>query len=594
MSSFYLTLNTLQTGFTAAEESVRLLDSILGSNESSRALSSIITLVRSELTREDPRYSNGGGSFGLIEDGEADEAGEGEKKDGGGPSRSTVASLAALTKALTAFACLQTATHRRTLKTLKLRVVYDCTVVVDESSSTSSSSGTQGPLSSASTPPDMPFPTSPAAPPAPKWTDPGRYGGPANPPRLRPQASPLAPPSPSSSARSHQRAKSTSALSFTPLGNGDEAKEKERRSRQPSQNEAYDQPHLLTDVRGELEARATARGSPAGARSRSRRESVVLSPPSLSPGCEREGEEVVDEADLPSIRLDLEFPGLDLDFHGGGAAADLLDDTTEEEILRELEELCGGEDDEDGDGDEVMRRSSPELMRSGGGDGEGYVGDSEAFESLPPSPRPRSGSSDDDLHLSSTGSGISLELELALRSIEEQYRSFPPSPSSSTSTLPPVPRRPSPTTGQGRYSYEVSIEETTTTTETRTMKTIRMPGGFEGGLTSEGEDAGMAEGYSSSLSGSGREAEGEDEEWDDVTSPGAAGGSGYETAEEREARMPSAPNGAGEMARGRTASVAGLSRIETLERPEESKQKLTVRSRFSLLPPLCSRSQRER
>ncbi|GAA5943218.1 uncharacterized protein JCM15063_005295 [Sporobolomyces koalae] len=105
MSSFYLTLNTVHTISTAAEESVRTLDSILGSNESSRALSSIITLVRHELTHQDP--------------------------DSELAQRGTLASIAAMTKAITAFACLQTATHRRTLKELKLRVIYDCTVVVD-------------------------------------------------------------------------------------------------------------------------------------------------------------------------------------------------------------------------------------------------------------------------------------------------------------------------------------------------------------------------------------------------------------------------------------------------------------------------------
>ena len=40
-------------------------------------------------------------------------------------------SLTALTKALTAFVCLQTATHKRSLKEMRLRVVYDCTIVVE-------------------------------------------------------------------------------------------------------------------------------------------------------------------------------------------------------------------------------------------------------------------------------------------------------------------------------------------------------------------------------------------------------------------------------------------------------------------------------
>ena len=104
MSGFYLTMSTVQTGFSAAEESVKMLDGILGSNETSRALSSIITLVRQELT-QDPRFSPA--------------------------ERGAIASLTALTKALTAFACLQSATHKRTLKEMRLRVVYDCTIVIE-------------------------------------------------------------------------------------------------------------------------------------------------------------------------------------------------------------------------------------------------------------------------------------------------------------------------------------------------------------------------------------------------------------------------------------------------------------------------------
>lgn len=104
MSGFYLTMTTIQTGFSAAEESVKMLDGILGSNETSRALSSIITLVRKELT-QDPRFTPA--------------------------ERGAIASLTSLTKALTAFAVLQGATHKRTLKEMRLRVVYDCTIVVE-------------------------------------------------------------------------------------------------------------------------------------------------------------------------------------------------------------------------------------------------------------------------------------------------------------------------------------------------------------------------------------------------------------------------------------------------------------------------------
>ncbi|ORX38577.1 hypothetical protein BD324DRAFT_367527 [Kockovaella imperatae] len=101
MSGFYLTANAVQSAHFAAQESVALFDSLFGSNESSRALSSIITLVRTELL-EDERFK-------------AKEKGK-------------IASLTALTKALTAFACLQSATWKRTEAKLKTKVLYDCTV----------------------------------------------------------------------------------------------------------------------------------------------------------------------------------------------------------------------------------------------------------------------------------------------------------------------------------------------------------------------------------------------------------------------------------------------------------------------------------
>lgn len=95
MSGFYLTANTVQSASFAAHESVTLFDSLFGSNESSRALASIITLVRRELLEDD--------RFKAAEHGK-------------------VATLTALTKALTAFACLQNATWHSTAKRLKMKV----------------------------------------------------------------------------------------------------------------------------------------------------------------------------------------------------------------------------------------------------------------------------------------------------------------------------------------------------------------------------------------------------------------------------------------------------------------------------------------
>ena len=60
-----LTLSSSITGsaFAAAEESVRLIDGVFGSNESSRALAAIVLMVRRELTA-DPRFKPG--QHGIV------------------------------------------------------------------------------------------------------------------------------------------------------------------------------------------------------------------------------------------------------------------------------------------------------------------------------------------------------------------------------------------------------------------------------------------------------------------------------------------------------------------------------------------------
>lgn len=95
MSGFYLTSSAVQSAHYAAQESVALFDSIFGSNESSRALSSIISMVRRELL-EDERFK-------------AKEKGK-------------IASLTALTKAMTAFACLQNATWSRSSEKFRMKL----------------------------------------------------------------------------------------------------------------------------------------------------------------------------------------------------------------------------------------------------------------------------------------------------------------------------------------------------------------------------------------------------------------------------------------------------------------------------------------
>lgn len=100
MSGFQLVGSTLTAGIAAADESVRTVDGLFGSNETSRALSSFITLVRGEVNN-DHRFA----------------------------SDSTVSILNKLTKAVTAFAVLQNSTYKRSAKSMKMRVLYDCTVL---------------------------------------------------------------------------------------------------------------------------------------------------------------------------------------------------------------------------------------------------------------------------------------------------------------------------------------------------------------------------------------------------------------------------------------------------------------------------------
>ncbi|SJX60388.1 uncharacterized protein SRS1_11702 [Sporisorium reilianum f. sp. reilianum] len=100
MGTFQLVGTTLTAGLAAADESVRTIDGLFGSNETSRALASFVTLVRGEVSN-DPRFAND----------------------------STLSILNKLTKAVTAFAVLQNSTYKRSAKSMKMRVIYDCTVL---------------------------------------------------------------------------------------------------------------------------------------------------------------------------------------------------------------------------------------------------------------------------------------------------------------------------------------------------------------------------------------------------------------------------------------------------------------------------------
>ncbi|RCI00488.1 hypothetical protein CU098_009887, partial [Rhizopus stolonifer] len=105
LSGIHFTAQTIKSGLMAAEESVGIIDGIFGSNESSRAIASIITLVHRELMN-DPE-------FALTKIGK-------------------VAILSGLTKAMTAFAVLQNVTHKRTVKHMNITVLWKGLVVEEE------------------------------------------------------------------------------------------------------------------------------------------------------------------------------------------------------------------------------------------------------------------------------------------------------------------------------------------------------------------------------------------------------------------------------------------------------------------------------
>ncbi|KAI8366570.1 hypothetical protein BD560DRAFT_447920 [Blakeslea trispora] len=105
LSGIQFTTQTIKSGLVAAEESVGIIDGIFGSNESSRAIASIISLVHRELMN-DPE-------FALTKIGK-------------------VAILSGLTKAMTAFAVLQNVTHRRTMKQMKNAILWKGLVIEEE------------------------------------------------------------------------------------------------------------------------------------------------------------------------------------------------------------------------------------------------------------------------------------------------------------------------------------------------------------------------------------------------------------------------------------------------------------------------------
>ncbi|KAF9961336.1 hypothetical protein BGZ72_004044 [Mortierella alpina] len=85
-----------------AEESVRVVDGLFGSTETSKALAAVVGLVKKEVYEDQ--------DFAITRAGK-------------------MAVLASITKAITVFACLQAATHKRTQKSVRAMLVYEGVVV---------------------------------------------------------------------------------------------------------------------------------------------------------------------------------------------------------------------------------------------------------------------------------------------------------------------------------------------------------------------------------------------------------------------------------------------------------------------------------
>src|ERR1700733_9547964 len=109
MSGFVLAQASLSTGFSVAEESVRFVDLMFGSNETSRGLASIVMLVAKELTDEEDK----GWTTWLT----------------GGASAAVLGRLA---KSATLFACLQHRTFDRSKGEIMGKVLWDVTVASRE------------------------------------------------------------------------------------------------------------------------------------------------------------------------------------------------------------------------------------------------------------------------------------------------------------------------------------------------------------------------------------------------------------------------------------------------------------------------------
>ncbi|KAJ3129929.1 hypothetical protein HK100_008346 [Physocladia obscura] len=116
--TWHLADSSVRFSLTAATETIQILDGVFGSTETSRAISSIVTLIQDEARRSIL-------SAASVGTNNANTARESTVLS----TLGSIAVLGSVAKALTAFACLQTVTYRRSLRERRrVEKVFDGTV----------------------------------------------------------------------------------------------------------------------------------------------------------------------------------------------------------------------------------------------------------------------------------------------------------------------------------------------------------------------------------------------------------------------------------------------------------------------------------
>ncbi|KAI9221345.1 hypothetical protein BC828DRAFT_405010 [Blastocladiella britannica] len=114
LTTFHLTSSTIKFSLTASEETVRVIDGLFGSTETSRALAAIVEIVKREMAATDGHAdADDLGPFGAFS------------------TASKVAILGGVTKSVVAYACLQKLTARRRLAGLPVETTFEFLVDYD-------------------------------------------------------------------------------------------------------------------------------------------------------------------------------------------------------------------------------------------------------------------------------------------------------------------------------------------------------------------------------------------------------------------------------------------------------------------------------